>query len=242
MKLLNLGCGTKTSDKEGVINIDWSIYLRLKKNPVLRRIAPIILDGQRLERFRSLPSNIIVHDLSRGIPYESGSVDAIYHSHFLEHLDRSAAPPFLIEARRVLKQGGIHRIVVPDFARLCRAYVDHLDVCRDVPSERESHDLYVAAILEQSVRHEAHGTSKQGCLRRSIENLFLGDARQRGETHQWMYDRFTLGVLLLQTGYLSVRTHNYDTSTIPDWNSYGLDVDRHGNPHKPGSLYIEAVS
>lgn len=36
MVLLNLGCGYKTSDLPGVVNIDWSPYVRLAKNPVLR--------------------------------------------------------------------------------------------------------------------------------------------------------------------------------------------------------------
>ena len=46
------------------------------------------------------------------------------------------------------------------------------------------HDDYVGAIIEQCVRKEAAGTSKQKNVRRFIENIILGDARKRGETHQ----------------------------------------------------------
>jgi hypothetical protein len=31
----------------------------------------------------------------------------------------------------------------------------------------------------------------------------------------------------------------YNTSFIPNWNSFGLDIDELGNEYKPGSLYVE---
>lgn len=64
MKILNLGCGTKTSNKPGVINIDWSIYLRLRKMKALRSVVPLFVRGVRLERFNSLADNIMVHNLA----------------------------------------------------------------------------------------------------------------------------------------------------------------------------------
>lgn len=54
MKILNLGCGTKTCDSADVVNIDWSMYLRLKQNKILKRIAPLILSGERWEKFKML--------------------------------------------------------------------------------------------------------------------------------------------------------------------------------------------
>lgn len=241
MKLLNLGCGGKTSARDGVINIDWSISLRLKQHGWSRRLIPLLLRGDRLKRFNALPDNILVHDLARGIPFATDSVDAVYHSHVLEHLDRSTAPGFLREVHRVLKPGGVHRIVVPDFEWLCRRYVVHLDACDAVGAEAIGHDAYVSDVLEQSVRREAHGTSLQGPLRRRIENALLGDARQRGETHQWMYDRVNLSALLTELGYREVRRRDYATSAIPDWNAYGLDLDDSGHEYRPDSLYMEAL-
>lgn len=241
MKLLNLGCGDKTSDRDGVVNIDWSVMLRLRGHPMRRLLVPVFLHGDRLARYRSLPDNVLVHDLANGIPFESGSVDAVYHSHTLEHLDRNVADDLLKEVRRVLKPGGIHRIVVPDLELLGRNYVAHLDACEVDPQQEKAHDDYVFAMLEQSVRREAHGTSLQSPLRRRVENWLLGDARRRGQTHQWMYDRVNLRVLLLAAGYSEVHQMTYDTSLIPDWNDYGLDLDADGHQYRPGSLYMEAV-
>ena len=88
---------------------------------------------------------------------------------------------------------------------------------------------------------EASGTSKQKPFRRFIENIILGDARRRGENHQWMYDQINLKAILLNLGYQYVHIQEYNSSLIPDWNEYGLDVDEDGNQYKPESLYLEAV-
>ena len=242
MKILNLGCGTKTSDKEGIVNIDWSIYLRLKKNKILAKLVPIVLSGQRLEMFISVPDNVLVHNLAKGIPFDSNSVDAVFHSHMLEHLDKNIAIEFLLEVKRVLKAGGIHRIVVPDFEKGCRAYIQHIENCEINSDEAKTHDAFIAALIEQSVRREAFSTSQQNAFRRFIENVVLGDARRRGETHQWMYDRINLKTILIdQLGYKEVQIQEYDTSFIPNWNEYGLDVDVRGIQYKPVSLYLEAI-
>jgi hypothetical protein len=158
----------------------------------------------------------------------------------MEHLDRDVAGRFILEVKRVLKPGGIHRIVVPDFGLLCRRYVQSLEQHQSDPYGATGHESFISAILEQSVRREAHGTSKQSPLRRKLENLVLGDARRRGETHQWMYDRITLPQLLLAAGYEDVTIQNYDRSYVLNWTTFGLDTNERGQEYKPGSLYVEA--
>lgn len=242
MKILNLGCGSKASSYPGVINVDWSIMLRIRTHPVLRSIAPLLLKGGRLRRFRALPDNLLVHDLSHGIPFPDASVDVVYHSHMLEHLDREVAGQFLAECGRVLCPGGVIRIVVPDIERCCRDYLLHVEVCeREGAPAIAEHDRYLEPILLQSVRREAYGTSQQKPLRRSIENLLLGDARERGETHQWMYDRFNLTALLLSSGFVEPVVQSFASSAIPNWEKIGLDFNENGREYKSGSLYMEAV-
>ncbi len=241
MKILNLGCGVKTSNKPQVINVDYSIFLRIKKSRLLRSFVPIFFRGERLDRFKSLPENILVHNLANGIPFEDNSVDAVYHSHLFEHLDRDVGDAFLQEVKRVLKPGGVHRIVLPDLEVICRAYISHIQICQTDLAECKNHDAYVFPMIEQAVRREASGTSQQRPIRRFLENRLLGDARRRGETHQWMYDRISLTEKALNAGYKSVLTQSYDSSLIPNWPEYGLDIDDKGNQYKPESLYIEAV-
>jgi SAM-dependent methyltransferase len=229
---VNLGCGTKTHP--ACINIDWSIYARLGRNTVAQRIAPVALRGARLERLRSLDASVIVHDLRKGIPLSNGTADVVYHSHFLEHIDRNAVPAFFSEVRRVLKPGGVHRIVLPDLEGLAVTYLDSLR--RAAPD----HDAAVARLIDQMVRREANGTSRQGPLRRRLENLLLGDARRRGETHMWMWDRLNLAQALETGGFGDVQVVDWQTSRIPGWAELMLDA-ADGREHKPGSLYVEAV-
>jgi len=241
MTILNLGCGTKTSSDPGVINIDWSIYLRLKRQPLLFALAYRLLSDERRKRLRNLPDNILVHDLSKGIPFETGSVDAVYHSHLLEHLDREVAPRFLEECWRVLQPGGVLRIVVPDLESACRSYLTNLKRSLTDPAAAACHDAFLVPILEQSVRRMGAGTSQQTPLRRFIEWMVVGDARRRGETHQWMYDRVNLGELLRACGFPEPLLQNHRSSQIPGWGRLGLDLDETGGEYKPGSLYIEGV-
>lgn len=240
MRILNIGCGTKTSDDPRVVNIDWSIYLKIKKNLLLSLILRPFLQGERRKRLDTLSESIMVWDLRKGLPFPNESIDIVYHSHFLEHLDQSDAARFIQEAWRVLKPGGIHRIVVPDMEFLCRRYLEHLDICRSDESNKKMHNAYITDIIEQMVRREASGTSRQSPARRTIENILMGDARSRGETHQWMYDEINLGSLLCDMQYEHIVRQTYLTSYFDEWHEIGLDTATKGTEYKPGSLYLEA--
>ena len=238
--VLNLGCGSKTSDLPGVTNIDWNYYLKLGRSRFGREIGYALLKGERLDRLKSIPENILVHDLAKGIPAEDRSVDVVYHSHMLEHLDRAVVPHFLREAFRVLKPGGIHRIVVPDLERLANEYLESLRR-RTESGDPSGHDKYVEALFEQSVRKVSAGQrSEQRRIVRLAERVLVGDARRRGETHQWMYDHVNLAGLLQEAGYEGVSTERFCSSRIDGWSSYGLDVGQGGEEYKPSSLYVEA--
>lgn len=237
--ILNLGCGTRTSAV--CVNIDWSMPLRLHRSKIGQSLASLILTGPRLEQFRAISGPVVVHDLRRGIPAEDSTVDAVYHSHVFEHIDRQHVATFLREVRRVLKPGGIHRIVVPDLEQIASRYLKHLQECVDGKGSDAEHDSFVSVLVEQMVRREAYGTSQQPPVRRFFENALFGDARRRGETHQWMWDRVNLSEVLTAAGFHDVNVVDNITSSIPGWANIKLDVGAGGGEYKPGSLYIEAA-
>jgi predicted SAM-dependent methyltransferase len=64
----------------------------------------------------------VAWNLANKLPFESASVDAVFHEHLLEHLPLQAGAGFMRECHRVLKPGGILRVGVPDAGRLIRSY------------------------------------------------------------------------------------------------------------------------
>jgi predicted SAM-dependent methyltransferase/glycosyltransferase involved in cell wall biosynthesis len=62
-------------------------------------------------------------DATKGIPYDSNSVNLIAASHFLEHITREEGLEFLKECIRVLKSDGVIRIAVPNARVLAKYYL-----------------------------------------------------------------------------------------------------------------------
>lgn len=237
MLVLNLGCGAKTSDL--CDNLDWSILVRLKRNLLLRLAAAPFIRGERRDRLDAISPNVILHDMRKGLPYADSSVDAVYHSHMLEHIDRPYVPPFQKEVWRVLKPGGIQRICIPDLELATRRYLDSVESCQRDPARIALHDEAVHHLLEQSVRKEAAATSEQRPVRRWLENRLLGGARERGETHQWMYDRYNLRAIVEEAGFHSFEIKSWNESDIPRWQEIGLELLATGPEYKLESLYAE---
>ena len=66
--------------------------------------------------------HVVTDDITSLADFASGSVDLVYMCHVLEHIKRDDIGKVLTEARRVLKQGGVLRISVPDFDKLVEVY------------------------------------------------------------------------------------------------------------------------
>jgi SAM-dependent methyltransferase len=73
------------------------------------------------------------------------------------------------------------------------------------------------------------------------EALQIGRFRQSGEVHQWMYDRYSLSVLLNKIGLENVKQCSATDSYIPNWESWNLDTEPDGSIYKPDSLYMEGI-
>lgn len=56
-------------------------------------------------------------DVTKPLPFESDSVDFIFHEMLIEHLKPVEAWDFLDECYRILKPGGVVRVTFPDFAQ-----------------------------------------------------------------------------------------------------------------------------
>jgi predicted SAM-dependent methyltransferase len=119
MKFLNIGCGAMRppyNEECGVpkhligdINTPWLNMDTLRdsfKDPLCLEMVLL-----------SKEFNYIEHDLRKPMPFLDGHFDGILASHVLEHLDLQETLVILNECKRVLKDGGVLRISVPDAER-----------------------------------------------------------------------------------------------------------------------------
>ena len=128
MKLLNLGCGLRYHSKW--INID----------------------------FVSSGSGVIRHNLLKGIPFSDSSCEVVYHSHLLEHFTKDDAEGLILECYRVLRPGGVIRVVVPDLEDITKQYIKQRDMAQDGSSTAEAnYDWMMLEMFDQCVRHTPGG-------------------------------------------------------------------------------------
>jgi SAM-dependent methyltransferase len=69
----------------------------------------------------------------------------------------------------------------------------------------------------------------------------IGTFRLSGEVHQWMYDSYSLGVLLSDCGFKNSKVCAADESKIEAFSNFHLDTEPDGTTYKPDSFFIEAT-
>ena len=97
------------------------------------------------------------HDLRTPLPFPDNYADAIYCSHFLEHLDVKKADKFLCECLRCLKPGGVLRVVVPDFERMAKDYLKILGKLEAGEERSVEHTWIHLEIFDQFSRNRPEG-------------------------------------------------------------------------------------
>ena len=67
----------------------------------------------------------INHDLTKGVPLDDNTVDAVYSSHVFEHIPYKDLLNVIKEIRRILKPGGKLLVCVPNAGLYLRAYFNN---------------------------------------------------------------------------------------------------------------------
>lgn len=171
VKRVQFGCGPGPVPK-GWINFDASPTLRIASIPVV---------GRRLTRRRvTFDSSAQFGDIVKGLPVEARSCHAVYSSHVLEHLPQGDVRGALENTLRILRPGGVFRVVLPDLRYLSKEYVEG----------RLSGDQYVT---------ELYMGLPEGKRRHRLLTA-MGNSR-----HLWMWDEASLSGLLLSVGFIGIR-------------------------------------
>jgi hypothetical protein len=193
LKRVNVGCGQTPTP--GWLNFDNSVSIRLAKHHMLVSVVKRLgLLGEGQKRFVSFAQNndITWADATKRIPLANNSVEVLYTSHMVEHLDREEAKLFLQEACRVLAPNGIIRIAVPDIKKLVDRYLIEGNA-----------DLFIERSL---LTHQRRST-----LLDRLKYLILGDRH-----HLWMYDGPSMVRLLSEAGFKESRILEPGSTTIPN--------------------------
>jgi len=147
------------------------------------------------------------------MPFADSSVARILAEHVVEHMDfRSDIPGVFSDWYRVLRPGGIARIVVPDARRFLVAYVSgNSELWRNLGWDLNAlpDDIYTPMHVINHIFH------------------------QSGE-HLFAYDFETLSWALHRAGFPEVEQASFRKSRDPE-----LAIDQEN--HAPYSLYVEAM-
>jgi hypothetical protein len=101
---------------------------------------------------------VVKHDLRQGIPYEDKTYDLVYHSTMLSHLRPADALTLTRDCYRVLKPGGILRIVTEDLEQMCRIYLQKLDAAFAGDSQSAyDYEWMVLELYDQATREKPDG-------------------------------------------------------------------------------------
>jgi SAM-dependent methyltransferase len=184
---INIGCGP-TGQIDGFENLDNSLAVLLAKSNILK-ILLYKLNIISSEKYHADWSSVKWCNVSKGLHYSNGSVDKIYSSHFLEHIPQDKGLFVLGECFRILKPGGVFRIVVPDMLWYASKYVQcTIDLVNgiDLSDNRSYHDDFINTIC----------------------GAYLSKSRF-GLGHSYMYDLPTLVSMLKYVGFRHIKKCEY---------------------------------
>ncbi|MBS1519466.1 MAG: methyltransferase domain-containing protein [Bacteroidetes bacterium] len=175
--------------------------------------GPFGFDGWVNVDLMNLRNVSFTFDSRKRLPFKNGTVDRVRVEHFFEHLDKKSEVPFFLhECRRVMKEGAVLRIAVPDIEKFILAYAKN----------DES--------LWNGLGYDIHALPKGFDTKVAILNHVF---RQDGE-HKYAYDYEALKYVLLKHGFKNITRQNFRESLDDQLKD---DLENHSNH----SLYVDCV-
>lgn len=203
------GCGKCAPNNW--INFDISPTLRLEKLPIIGKLFI-------RKEWGAYPKNVRIGNILNGLPgIRDNSSDAVYCSHVLEHLPYYDLQKALSNTYKILKTGGVFRLVVPDF----EVYVNTYIKSKENGDKGACHTLIFSTLMAEETRDHS--------LSEKFARLF-GNSK-----HLWNYDFDSMSLELDKAGFKDIRRAVFSDST----NLAFLDVEDIGRWDY--SLGIECV-
>jgi predicted SAM-dependent methyltransferase len=182
MRYVQYGAGRDVPDEW--INFDSSPTLRFEKIPLVGQLYT-----KNAKRF---PKGLRYGDIVKGLPIKDKSCDGVYCSHVLEHLSYNDCLKALAESYRILRPGGIFRLILPDLEILSD---DYLQRCKS---------------SDAGAAYDFMKQSHLGVLNRfrtfsAFITEWLGSSK-----HLWMWDYLSLAEQLQKAGFQDIRRAKFN--------------------------------
>jgi predicted SAM-dependent methyltransferase len=174
---LNIGCGTNFVENWiniGLFDIPGAIYFSSKiKNQAL----------------------FIHFDMTQELPIDPNTVQYIYASHFIEHLNFPQGLIFVKNCYKVMRKDGIIRLTFPDLELWIQKYLEN-----DLNFFKKYYDFTknINNLPELKTKGE----------------IFMSQVHGWG--HEWCYDFDSIKDLLERTGFSNVTRKKAFESSLPD--------------------------
>ncbi|MBT8523609.1 methyltransferase domain-containing protein [Polynucleobacter paneuropaeus] len=159
-------------------------------------------------------------DLRKHLKISNNVVDGIFCEHTLEHLTYSDVDRLLGECYRILKDGGVFRIVLPDLSLFISNYADG-----NISWFRRWESLMFT--------HSTDPIRKLRKLNTPLESISF-TTQEYGHVSSWDYE--TLFFYLQKNGFREITKSGYMESRDP-----ALLIDDSSEDRRLVSLYVEAV-
>ena len=154
-------------------------------------------------------------DVTKPLPFESGTVASIFSEHMIEHFSRETAEAIIRECHRVVRPGGLLRISTPDLGILVKLYCEP-----HTPNQEQ----YIRTVVDL---YSAGPSYLPGYV---VNQLFKFG-------HQFLYDADTFEELLAAQGFDGI------VRTRPGQSAHAVfhGIDFHANDYIAfESLVMEA--
>jgi len=184
--------GAGHSAPDGWLNFDVSPTLRVQKLPLVGK-ALARLSGNA----SGFPDNVRYGDIVLGLPVPDNSVQGLYASHVLEHLSLEDMRVALRNAFRILKPGGVFRLIVPNLLPIAEAYV--------ASARAGDPDAAILFIQSTLMGQERRPSGMRGKIRAQLGN----------GAHLWMWDHPSMERELKSAGFVDMRPAQFGDSSDP---------------------------
>jgi predicted SAM-dependent methyltransferase len=139
--------------------------------------------------------NVSYLDATTTFPFPAGSFDYVYFEHMIEHISYTEGIHTVSECFKVLRPGGVIRVVTPDLDSV-------LAIHHSNPSSRSAEYLnWMASTFVPDAPKPS--------------STFVINAMFRLWGHQFLYDSVTLQELLATAGFVNIKRCRIDESERP---------------------------